>query len=136
MIKGIKKTKQVPYLQTMRISFLLVLMCVVTASIQWKSYDEGINEVENQKKPGIVLIHHSTCPACINLNKIFQNSERIEELSKQFVMMSCKNGKEPNDIGYKGGFHLILFIISRWILCSTSFLCITKWEDSDTHKGI
>lgn len=133
MIEGIDRTKQVLYSQTMQISFLLLLICAVTASIQWKSYDEGINEVENQKKPGIVLIHRSTCPACINLNKIFQNSERIEELSKQFVMMSCKSGKEPNDIGYRGGFIIILFIISRWILCSTSFLCITKWEDSDTY---
>lgn len=116
----------------MKVSFLVILMCVVSASIQWKSFDEGIHEVESQKKPGIVLIHHSTCPACINLNKIIQNSSRIEELSKQYVMMSCKNGKEPNDIDYKGGLHLILSIISRWSLCSTSFLRIAKWENPDT----
>lgn len=85
-----------------RIIFLFYL-CVVVNAIQWKSYEEGIQEIEEKNKPGIVLIHYSTCPACIHVKNIMESSEKIEKLSEKFVMISCENGKEPRDITYKGG---------------------------------
>ena len=81
----------------------VILFGVSLCSVEWKSYEEGIQEIEDSRKPGIVLIHYSTCPACININKIMNMSKKIDELSKQFVMISCVNGKEPKDIAYKGG---------------------------------
>ena len=87
----------------MNFLFLLFLLSSSYSMIQWQSYDDGINEIHFTHKPGIVLIHYSTCPACKHLHSIFEKSERIQALSSHFVMISCKDGNEPKDKAFDGG---------------------------------
>lgn len=85
---------------------LYILLLVLVASsetIEWVDYQQGMNEIASTHKPGILLIHHSTCPACINLNRIMENSDHIKQLAKSFVMISCKDGVVPPDPVFKGG---------------------------------
>lgn len=72
--------------------------------IDWKPFDEGMSEIKRGGKPGIVLIHSPSCPACRNLNAIFATSTKIQELSKSFVMIRCNNGDSLHDDAYKGGW--------------------------------
>ena len=72
--------------------------------IDWKTFDEGMSEIKRDGKPGIVLIHRPSCPACRNLNAIFATSTKIQELSKSFVMIRCNSGEDLHDDAYKGGW--------------------------------
>lgn len=72
--------------------------------IDWKTFDEGMSEIKRDGKPGIVLIHRPSCPACRNLNAIFATSTKIQELSKSFVMIRCNSGENLRDDAYKGGW--------------------------------
>ena len=82
---------------------LLAALSCGADTIEWKSFDEGLEEMKQMNKPGVVLIHHSTCPACINLGKIFATSKKVINLSRSFVMISCSNGFVPVDPAYNGG---------------------------------
>ena len=85
------------------IFLILAILAVTSAEIQWRNYEEGIKEMSNDFKPGLVLIYRPTCPACKHLQSVIQKSEEIEELSKQLVMIRCDEGHAPRDIDYRGG---------------------------------
>lgn len=88
----------------MILSLLLLILVTSSETIEWTDYQTGMKEIMATQKPGILLIHHSTCPACINLHRIMDNSEHFKQLSKAFVMISCKDGVVPHDPAFKGGY--------------------------------
>ena len=89
---------------SMILYILLLVLVASSETIEWVDYQQGMSAIESTHKPGIVLIHHSTCPACVNLHRIMDNSDRVKQLSKSFVMISCKDGVVPPDPAFKGGY--------------------------------
>ena len=66
--------------------------------INWKSYNEGYNEIATTRKPGMVVFHRSYCGACQRLGEGAADNEEFIELTKQFVMISChESGVCDND---------------------------------------
>ena len=72
--------------------------------VDWKSYDEGYNEIATTKKPGMVVFHRSYCGACQRLGESARDNEEFIELTKQFVMISCHESGICDNDAYAIGF--------------------------------
>lgn len=72
-------------------------------AIQWRSFQEGIQEIMNDHKPGIILIEKTWCPTCKKVGKRYQEDAEFLELSKQFVMICCIDDEEPNYDEFRPG---------------------------------
>ncbi|GIW43673.1 MAG: hypothetical protein KatS3mg077_0955 [Candidatus Binatia bacterium] len=56
------------------------------AKIQWRTYEEGLQEAKKSGKPVCLIFYTTWCPHCANYSRVFQNDE-IVELAKKFVMV-------------------------------------------------
>lgn len=56
------------------------------AGIAWRSYEDGLKEAKEQKKPVCLIFYTDWCPHCSNYSKVFHDP-RIVEKSKSFVMI-------------------------------------------------
>lgn len=106
---------------------------VTSEKIDWKTFDEGMSEIKQSGKPGIVLIQRPSCPACRNLNAILARSTKIQDLSKSFVMIRCNSGENLHDEAYKGGCCKSICLMCRWFLCATSLFRFSSGRGS--HEG-
>jgi len=61
--------------------------------ISWRSYEEGLKEAKEQKKPICLVFYTDWCPHCTNYSRVFHDP-RIVEKSKSFVMIRLN--KEQN----------------------------------------
>ncbi|EEB19222.1 thioredoxin domain-containing protein 12 precursor, putative [Pediculus humanus corporis] len=60
----------------------------------------GINKIKETKKPGMVIIHKSTCSACISLKPKLLASKEIERLSNFFIVISLMDDFVPIEPKY------------------------------------
>ena len=63
------------------------------AGIAWRSYEDGLKQAKEQKKPICLIFYTDWCPHCTNYSKVFHDA-RIVEKSKSFVMIRLN--KEQN----------------------------------------
>jgi thiol:disulfide interchange protein len=63
------------------------------SGIAWRSYEEGLKEAKEQKKPICLVFYTDWCPHCTNYSRVFHDA-RIVEKSKSFVMVRLN--KEQN----------------------------------------
>ncbi|GBP59454.1 Thioredoxin domain-containing protein 12 [Eumeta japonica] len=64
------------------------------------SLESGIQIGANHRKPVMVIIHKSWCPACKKLKPKFAESQEIQSLSKHFVMVNVIDDQEPSSRDY------------------------------------
>ena len=70
---------------------------------RWRTYEEGMKEIKEKKRPGLLLIHRDWCQTCQNLGRYCRKNIPLIKMSKKFVMISAPNGEEPQDDTYKIG---------------------------------
>lgn len=58
---------------------------------------DGIKKVTETRRPGMVIIHKSTCGACKNLKAILSGSKEIDRLSSYFIVISLVDDDEPRE---------------------------------------
>jgi protein-disulfide reductase (glutathione) len=56
------------------------------AGIAWKSYEKGLAEAKEQKKPVCMISYTGWCPHCTNYSKVFHDPKVVEQ-AKSFVMI-------------------------------------------------
>jgi len=66
-----------------------------STNITWKTLEEGLDVCNKTKKPMMLLIHKTLCPACNTLKEIFCNSSLIQELSDFFVCVNLMDQEVP-----------------------------------------
>ena len=76
--------------------------------IRWRSYEEGMKEIKEKKRPGLVLIHREWCSACKTIGKYCREDIPLIKMSKKFVMISAPSGEDPLDDTFQMG---IVFVI-------------------------
>jgi hypothetical protein len=71
-------------------------------NVTWyKGIETGMEQVKIQKKPFMMLFHHSGCYACTLMSYTFSGNHEVWELSKRFVMINVHDDEEPDeDAGY------------------------------------
>ena len=65
--------------------------------IAWRSFQDGMKEVESTNKPAVVIIYKSWCGACRGLGRRVATDEKIIEFSKRFVMILAADDDEPEE---------------------------------------
>ena len=65
--------------------------------IAWRSLKDGMKEMEESHKPGIVIIFKSWCGACKGLGRRIASDEKTIEFSKRFVMILAMDDEEPEE---------------------------------------
>lgn len=90
--------------------------------IRWRSYEDGMKEIKESKRPGVVLIHRDWCSACRTIGKFCRDDIPLIKMSKKFVMISCPNGEEPQDDTFKMGMFTLVILPFRWFLFPPSLL--------------
>ena len=73
--------------------------------INWKSFREGLQEISEYHKPGIILIGKQWCPSCKKIGLKFQSDKELIELSRNFVMISCYDDEEPDYDDFRPGMY-------------------------------
>lgn len=64
------------------------------------SLSAGIKKISETKRPGMVIIHKSTCGACTNLKSKLLASREIDHLSNSFVVISLMDDSAPREPKY------------------------------------
>mgnify|MGYP000492081238 FL=1 len=70
-------------------------------NIQWVSVSDATATAEQTGKPIMTVIHKSWCGACKALKPKFAESNEIQELSSQFVMVNAMDDEEPKGAQYR-----------------------------------
>lgn len=89
----------------------------------WKPFKEGLKEICETKKPGIILIGKDWCETCKKTGVKFQNDKELLELSRNFVMISCYDNEEPDFDEFRPGRDFEFSAICRWDLLSSILFC-------------
>ena len=63
--------------------------------ISWKTYEDGIMEIQKVKKPGMIVFHRDYSNSCVRLGEEMRGYERLIKRSKKFVMISCNGDNDP-----------------------------------------
>lgn len=66
---------------------------------QWRTLQEGLQEVRQTGRPGFVLVHKDWCGACQRLAPLFKADEALLQKSREFVMISVD--EEPDQPEYE-----------------------------------
>jgi thioredoxin-related protein len=91
-------------LQRYRIVIALILILFVSAckaskpssKIEWKSYEEAINEGKRSGKPVFILFSSRYCPMCERLEQeVLESSEILEILNGQFIPTKVEAERTP-----------------------------------------
>ena len=95
----------------------------------WYSFDEGMREITDSNKPGIVIIYKNWCGACRALGKRISNDERLLEFSKHFVMILAADEEEPEGEKFLPGIFPSICLFCRWTrkVLSQSLFCQCRW---------
>lgn len=57
----------------------------------------GLTKISESKRPGMVIIHKSTCSACNSLKPKLLASKEIERLSNFFIVISLMDDAAPRE---------------------------------------
>ena len=60
--------------------------------IAWRSYEDGMKEAKEKKKPVCLIFYTEWCPHCKNYSGVFHDPKVIEQ-SKKFVMVRLDKDK-------------------------------------------
>ncbi|XP_063988407.1 thioredoxin domain-containing protein 12-like [Diachasmimorpha longicaudata] len=60
-------------------------------SYKWKNLQRGFEEAKQSGKAIFLIIHTTTCPACIKLREKFSKSVKLIDMSQHFVMINIEN---------------------------------------------
>lgn len=63
------------------------------AGIRWRTFEEGLAEAKDEKKPVCLIFYTEWCPHCTNYSKIFHDPKVVEQ-AKKFVMIRIDNDRE------------------------------------------
>ena len=63
--------------------------------INWRSYEEGINEIRETKKPGLIIFHRDKSNSCVRLGNEMRGYKQLIKRSEKFVMISCNGENDP-----------------------------------------
>lgn len=66
-------------------------------SYEWLSLTDGLKQVEETGKEGVILFHKSWCGACKDLGPQVSEDGEMLEIAKEFVMMNVYDDEEPDD---------------------------------------
>lgn len=60
--------------------------------IEWRTFDEAmaLNRDPADNRPVFVLIHRSTCGACLSLKPMLRDSLKFAEMSEKFLMVNLE----------------------------------------------
>lgn len=72
-------------------------------AINWRKFQDGLREIMNEHKPGVILIEKTWCSSCKKVGAKFQQDSELLELSKDFVMISCVDDEEPDYDEFRPG---------------------------------
>lgn len=70
---------------------------------EWRSFSDGMKEITETNKPGVVIIYKNWCGACRALGKRVSNDDKLLEFSKHFVMILAADEDEPEDEKWLSG---------------------------------
>ncbi|CAG5132164.1 unnamed protein product [Candidula unifasciata] len=75
-------------------------------NIKWVSLKEGQQMAREQRKPAMIVFHKPWCRACKALRPRFANSQDIEHLASDFVMISVEEDDSPksSDLSPDGAY--------------------------------
>ncbi len=73
----------------------LPVQSLAADKVDFKSYDKGIELVENLKKKAFIDFHADWCKYCIKMDKeVFTNKKIVEYLNDNFISISVDTEKE------------------------------------------
>lgn len=83
--------------------------------IEWRTFDEAtaLNRDPADNRPVFVLIHRSTCGACLSLKPLLRDSLKFAEMSEKFLMVNLevfnknKQNNSPKNVWWSLLFLLI-----------------------------
>lgn len=56
------------------------------SGVKWRSYEDGLAEAKQSKKPILLIFYTEWCPHCTNYSKVFHDPKVVAK-SKDFVMI-------------------------------------------------
>ena len=71
--------------------------------IRWRTYEDGMKEIKEKKRPGLIVIHRDLCSSCQTIGGYCSDDIPLIKMSKKFVMISAPNGEEPQDETFQMG---------------------------------
>lgn len=71
--------------------------------IRWRTYEDGMKEIKEKKRPGLIVIHRDWCSSCQTIGGYCSDDIPLIKMSKKFVMISAPNGEEPQDETFQMG---------------------------------
>ena len=85
------------------IVFLIFLSLSLTSSlggelgdeINWRTYADGIYEIKETKKPGMIVFHRDNRNSCVRLGNEMRGYKQLIKRSEKFVMISCNGENDP-----------------------------------------
>lgn len=97
------------------------------------SLKDGLDKINERKRPGMVIIHQSTCSVCTSLQPKFLASVDINRLNPLFVFISLQDGAEPKDKKWipDGRYYPRIFFLN---LKGEIMLDITNNGENRTYK--
>jgi thioredoxin-related protein len=92
------------------------------ANIKWTSYDDGLKEAKQSKRPVCLIFYTSWCPHCGNYSKVFSDPD-VTKKSKSFVMvrLDADKNKELSEKYKPDGSYIprTYFLASNGVLDET-----------------
>lgn len=85
------------------IVFLIFISLSLTSSlggelgdeINWRTYADGIYEIKETKKPGMIVFHRDNSNSCVRLGNEMRGYKQLIKRSEKFVMISCNGENDP-----------------------------------------
>ena len=96
------------------IAFFFILIVFVTSQqvplgremgedVDWKEYDEGMKEIREKGRPGMIVFHRDYCTQCMRLGEEIHENPKFIKRSKKFVMISCNGFNDPDPTPFEFG---------------------------------
>lgn len=75
--------------------------------IRWRTYQDGMREIGQRGRPGVLVFFTEWCPHCKTYSRVFHDPE-IVALSRSFVMIRVDRDEEDalNTLYAKGGAYV------------------------------
>ena len=95
---------------------------------EWRSFTDGMKEIAEKNKPGVVIIYKNWCGACRALGKRVSNDERLLEFSKRLVMILAADADEPEEEKWLPGIFEKRCLFCRWKREVLSSHLLRQWR--------
>ena len=96
------------------LAFLFILIALVASQkellgremgndVDWMEYEEGMKEIREKGKPGMIVFHRDYCTQCKRLGEEIHENPKFIKRSKKFVMISCNGFNDPDTTPFEFG---------------------------------